>query len=86
VAVRALVQHCVEHARALGRSAAVAIAADEDVAALEAAGFRSLGRFSEWFFHRSMVRRWVELFRSIFERVQRVGAERARGPRMRGAA
>ncbi len=85
-AVRALVQHCVEHARALGRSAAVAIAADEDVAALEAAGFRSLGRFTEWFFHRSMVRRWVELFRSIFERVQRVGAERARGPRMRGAA
>jgi hypothetical protein len=85
-AVRALIQRCVEHGRALGRSAAVAIAADEDVAALEAAGFRSLGRFSEWFFHRSMVRRWVELFRSIFERVQRVGAERARGPRMRGAA
>lgn len=84
-AVRALIQHCVEHARARGRTAAVALAADEDVAALEAAGFTSMGRFSEWFFHRSMVRRWVELFRSIFERVQRTGAERTRRSRGQGA-
>jgi len=73
-AVRALIQRCVDHARSQGRSSAVALAADEDVAALEAAGFTRMGRFSEWFFHRSMVRRWVELFRSIFERVQRAGA------------
>jgi len=79
-AVRSLIQRCVEHAREHGRAAAVALAADEDMAALEAAGFKSHGRFSEWFFHRSMVRRWVELFRSIFERVQRTGGEaRARG-------
>jgi GNAT superfamily N-acetyltransferase len=84
-AVRALIQHCVEHARARGRSAAVVLAADEDVATLEAAGFHSMGRFSEWFFHRSMVRRWVELFRSIFERVQRTGPERARRTRSREA-
>jgi hypothetical protein len=84
-AVRALIQHCVEHARARGRSAAVVLAADEDVPALEAAGFQSMGRFSEWFFHRSMVRRWVELFRSIFERVQRTGPERSRRTRSREA-
>ncbi|WP_342381015.1 PilZ domain-containing protein [Myxococcus stipitatus] len=78
-AVSALIQRCVEHARAEGRGTAVALAADEDVATLEAVGFQRMGRFSEWFFHRSMVRRWVELFRSIFERVQHTASgERAR--------
>ncbi|MCP3103228.1 PilZ domain-containing protein [Myxococcus sp. K15C18031901] len=86
-AVRALIERCAEHARSKGRAAAVALAADEDVAALEAAGFQKLGRFSEWFFHRTMVRRWVELFRSIFERVQRVGsAAGSRGAASRRSA
>ena len=31
--------------------------------------FQNLGRFSEWIFHRSMVRRVCELWRSVFERL-----------------
>jgi hypothetical protein len=42
---------------------------DEDIEPLQEAGFENLGRFSEWIFHRSMIRRGCELWRSVFERL-----------------
>ena len=68
-AIQALVQRCATHARERGRPSAIGFVEDEDVAALTAAGFQNLGRFSEWIFHRSMVRRVCELWRSVFERL-----------------
>ncbi|PTL77484.1 PilZ domain-containing protein [Vitiosangium sp. GDMCC 1.1324] len=68
-ATQALIQRCVEHARERGRPSAIALVEEEDAAALEEAGFQNLGRFSEWIFHRSMVRRVCELWRSVFERL-----------------
>jgi hypothetical protein len=38
---------------------------------LREAGFEDQGRFSEWIFHRSMIRRWCELWKSVFERLVR---------------
>lgn len=68
-AVRALVQRCVEHARERGRPSAIGLVDDEEIEPLQEAGFESLGRFSEWIFHRSMIRRGCELWRSVFERL-----------------
>ncbi|HYO64831.1 MAG TPA: hypothetical protein VEU33_02010, partial [Archangium sp.] len=66
---QALIQRCVEHARERGRPSAIALVEEEDVEVLEHAGFQDMGRFSEWIFHRSMLRRVCELWRSVFERL-----------------
>ncbi|QRK04812.1 PilZ domain-containing protein [Archangium violaceum] len=68
-ATQALIQRCVEHARERGRPSAIALVEDEEAGVLEEAGFQNLGRFSEWIFHRSMIRRVCELWRSVFERL-----------------
>ncbi|WNG25218.1 PilZ domain-containing protein [Cystobacter fuscus] len=68
-AVLALVQRCVEHARERGRPSAIGLVDEEDIELLTEAGFENLGRFSEWIFHRSMIRRVCELWRSVFERL-----------------
>ncbi|HSP81092.1 MAG TPA: PilZ domain-containing protein, partial [Myxococcaceae bacterium] len=68
-AVRALVQHAVELAQARGRPSAIACVDDEEIELLQEAGFEHLGRFCEWIFHRSMIRRGCELWRSMFERL-----------------
>ncbi|MFY0574658.1 PilZ domain-containing protein [Cystobacter fuscus] len=68
-AVLALVQRCVEHARERGRPSAIGLVDEEDIELLGEAGFENLGRFSEWIFHRSMIRRVCELWRSVFERL-----------------
>ena len=74
-AVRALIQRCVEHARDMGRPSAIALAEHDQVAWLTEAGFVNLGRFSEWTFHRSMIRGWCELVQSLFDRLLRVPEE-----------
>jgi hypothetical protein len=71
LAVRALVERCVEHARERGRPSALGFVEAEDVPVLREAGFEDQGRFSEWIFHRSMIRRWCELWKSVFERLVR---------------
>ena len=68
-ALQALIQRCVEHARERGMPSAIALVDEEDIDALQAAGFDNLGRFSEWIVHRSMLRRCYELWRSVFERL-----------------
>ncbi|HEX5750669.1 MAG TPA: PilZ domain-containing protein [Archangium sp.] len=68
-ATQALIQRCVEHARERGRPSAIALVEEGDVEVLEQAGFQDMGRFSEWIFHRSMLRRVTELWRSVFERL-----------------
>ncbi|HYO57702.1 PilZ domain-containing protein [Archangium sp.] len=68
-AVQALIQRCVEHARERGRPSAIALVDEEDIEVLHEVGFQNLGRFSEWIFHRSMIRRGCELWRSVFERL-----------------
>ncbi len=68
-ALQALVQRCVAHARERGRPSAIGLVEEEQIELLEEAGFQNLGRFSEWIFHRSMVRRVCELWRSVFERL-----------------
>lgn len=68
-AERALLWRCVDHARERGRPSALGLVDDTDVDLLKDAGFTDLGRFSEWIFHRSMIRRWCELWRSLFERL-----------------
>ncbi|ATB27253.1 PilZ domain-containing protein [Melittangium boletus] len=68
-AVQALIQRCVDHARERGRPSAIGLVDEEDIDVLTEAGFENLGRFSEWIFHRSMVRRVCELWRSVFERL-----------------
>jgi hypothetical protein len=68
-ATQALIQRCVEHARERGRPSAIALVDEEEIGVLEEAGFENLGRFSEWIFHRSMIRRGCELWRSVFERL-----------------
>ena len=68
-ATQALIQRCVEHARERGRPSAIGLVEEEDIETLEGLGFQNLGRFSEWIFHRSMVRRVCELWRSVFERL-----------------
>jgi hypothetical protein len=70
-AVRALVERCVEHALERGRPSALGFVEAEDVDVLREAGFEDQGRFSEWIFHRSMIRRWCELWKSVFERLVR---------------
>ncbi|WNG45908.1 PilZ domain-containing protein [Archangium minus] len=68
-AIQALVQRCVEHARERHRPSAIALVDEEDIELLQQSGFENLGRFSEWIFHRSMIRRGCELWRSVFERL-----------------
>jgi hypothetical protein len=68
-AVQALIQRCVEQSRERGRPSAIALVDEEDTALLQQAGFSHEGRFSEWIFHRSMIRRGCELWRSVFERL-----------------
>jgi hypothetical protein len=68
-ATQALIQRCVEHARERGRPSAIALVDEEEIDVLQQAGFENLGRFSEWIFHRSMIRRGCELWRSVFERL-----------------
>ncbi|MBZ4396884.1 PilZ domain-containing protein [Myxococcus sp. MISCRS1] len=70
-ALEALVHRCIAHARARGRPSAVGLVADEDAPLLASMGFVGQGRFCEWIFHRSMVRRWCDLWRSLFERLSR---------------
>ncbi|MFP2906698.1 PilZ domain-containing protein [Pyxidicoccus sp. 3LFB2] len=70
-AMQALVRRCIAHARGQGRPSAVGLIDDEDVALLAGYGFQDQGRFCEWIFHRSMVRRWCDLWRSLFERLSR---------------
>ncbi|WPB80622.1 PilZ domain-containing protein [Archangium violaceum] len=68
-AVQALIQRCIEQSQELGRPSAIALVDEEDTELLQQAGFEHLGRFSEWIFHRSMIRRGCELWRSVFERL-----------------
>jgi len=68
-AERALLWRCVEHARERGRPSALGLVEDDEVDVLKEAGFLDHGRFAEWIFHRSMIRRWCELWRSLFERM-----------------
>ncbi len=70
-ALASLLAHCDAFYRARGRDVLVVLANDPELALLEAAGFRSLGRFAEWFFHRTLIRTWYNLSRSLFERVDR---------------
>ncbi len=67
-AVRSLIHRCIVHARERGRPSAIGMVDDSDVSVLLEMGFEDLGRFAEWIFHRSMIRRWCELWRSLFER------------------
>ncbi|MCY1034348.1 PilZ domain-containing protein [Corallococcus sp. BB11-1] len=67
-AVAALAARCLAHARSSGRPSALGMVDAADVPVLLEAGFVDQGRFSEWTFHRSMVRRWCEAWRSLFER------------------
>jgi hypothetical protein len=83
-AVRAVIQRCVDHARDMGRPAAIALAEQEQVPWLLEAGFVNLGRFSEWIFHRSMIRGWCELVKSLFDRLLRVPEEGWDGPAEEG--
>jgi hypothetical protein len=71
LAVQSLTERCVEHARERGRPSALGFVDGEDVEVLLEAGFTDLGRFSEWIFHRSLIRRWCELWKSVFERFVR---------------
>ncbi|MFB1484320.1 PilZ domain-containing protein [Corallococcus sp. RDP092CA] len=67
-AVAALALRCMAHARERGRGSALGMVDVLDVPVLRELGFVDQGRFSEWTFHRSMVRRWCEAWRSLFER------------------
>ncbi|GMT96310.1 hypothetical protein KH5H1_04290 [Corallococcus caeni] len=67
-AVAALTLRCMAHARERDRRAALGLVDALDVPVLRELGFVDQGRFSEWTFHRSMVRRWCEAWRSLFER------------------
>ncbi|MCY1045358.1 PilZ domain-containing protein [Corallococcus sp. bb12-1] len=67
-AVAALAARCRQHACERGRPSALGLVDAADVPVLLEAGFVDQGRFSEWTFHRSMVRRWCEAWRSLFER------------------
>jgi hypothetical protein len=67
-AVAALAEHCMAHALSRGRRSALGTVDALDVPVLRELGFVDQGRFSEWTFHRSMVRRWCEAWRSLFER------------------
>lgn len=73
VAAWALLHQAVDHARSCGRPSAVVLAPAEQVPLLTEAGFQDLGAISEWIFHRSLVHRWCELVRSLFERLLRKG-------------
>ncbi len=77
-AQRALIWRCVEHARERGRPSALGLVDDADVEILKEAGFTDHGRFAEWIFHRSMIRRWCELWRSLFERMGQNAAQEVR--------
>jgi hypothetical protein len=70
-AAHALIQRCLQLAQQRGRPAAVVLAPEEHVALLAEAGFSDMGRFSEWIFHRSLVRRWCELVSALFARLMR---------------
>lgn len=67
-AVAALMWRCIAHARERGRPSSLGMVDAADVPVLLEAGFVDQGCFSEWTFHRSMVRRWCEAWRSLFER------------------
>ncbi|RKI08016.1 PilZ domain-containing protein [Corallococcus sp. AB030] len=67
-AVAALALRCMAHARERGRGSALGMVDALDMPVLGAWGFMDQGLFSEWTFHRSMVRRWCEAWRSLFER------------------
>lgn len=67
-AVAALAGRCMAHARERGRGSALGMVDPLDVPVLREVGFVDQGCFSEWTFHRSMVRRWCEAWRSLFER------------------
>ncbi|WP_223634843.1 PilZ domain-containing protein [Corallococcus sp. EGB] len=67
-AVAALTLRCMVHARERGRRSALGLVDALDVPVLREQGFVDQGRFSDWTFHRSMVRRWCEAWRSLFER------------------
>jgi hypothetical protein len=70
-ALRALAHRCIAMARERGRPSALGMVEPEDVSLLAGLGFQDHGRFCEWIFHRSMVRRWCDLWRSLFERLSR---------------
>jgi len=77
-AARALTQRCVLHARERGRPSAIALVEDEYIDWVRQEGFEDLGRFSEWIFHRSMIRGWCDLVKSLFERLLRSQAKQER--------
>ncbi|NOK21166.1 PilZ domain-containing protein [Corallococcus carmarthensis] len=79
-AVAALVLRCMTHARERGRHAALGMVDVLDVPVLRELGFVDQGRFSEWTFHRSMVRRWCEAWRSLFERQMPMRRMKQRAP------
>ncbi|MFP2902594.1 hypothetical protein, partial [Corallococcus sp. 4LFB] len=63
-----------------GRGAALGLVDALDVPVLRELGFVDQGRFSEWTFHRSMVRRWCEAWRSLFERQMPMRRAKRRPP------
>jgi hypothetical protein len=79
-AARALTQRCVLHARERGRPSAIGLVEDEYADWVRQAGFEDLGRFSEWIFHRSMIRGWCDLVKSLFERLLRSQAKQEHPP------
>ncbi len=70
-ACRSLVSHAAADCERRGRPSLVFLAGDGELEVLSELGFESLGRFAEWFFHRSLIRTWFNLSRSMFERVER---------------
>jgi len=73
---QALVAQCVQHYREHGKLSALGLAAPEDVADLQAAGFQDHGLVSEWTFHRSTARTWHTLMAALFERLDERAARR----------
>lgn len=83
-AAHALIQHCLRLANQRRRPSAVVLAPDEHVPLLAEAGFVDMGCFSDWIFHRSLVRRWCELVRSLLDRLLRKPSSGSRAELLEG--
>lgn len=69
VACHTLIAQCVEFYRDRGRPSVVALVDDQDVGSLEKSGFKQMGRFGEFTFHRSLIRSWCQLSTAVNERL-----------------
>jgi hypothetical protein len=73
----ALILQAERSNRERGMPSTVVLAADEDLAALAALGFESLGKTAEWTFARSLVGEWDNLTRAVTERFARRASAQA---------